>query len=159
MATPDEREILKIVEEEGGESHEVRISNEIGLRLSYVRTILASMGVRDHIDVSRSGRVTIADKGWQVLGKSPRVPGMDFQEEAEPPATARERFERYMSRQAQDGVSEAAEENSLETIQETSRNLENKTQKEPAESCVNTIEELAAEPSSPEEKFKRYMSR
>lgn len=159
MATPDEREILKIVEEEGGESHEVTISNEMGLRLDYIRTMLSSMGIRDYIDVLRSGRVTIADKGWRVLGKSPRVPGMDFQEEAEPPATARERFERYMSRAAQQESSGEAEGGSSETIQETSKNSENKTQKEPAEGYRRTIEELAAEPSSPEEKFKRYMSR
>jgi len=114
----------------------------------------------DFITYEKQGdRYFIRDKGWRVLGRSSKVPGADFQEEAEPPATARERFERYMSRQAQDGVSEAAEENSFETTQEASRNLENKTPKELAESHRKTIEELAAEPSGPKERFRRYMSR
>ena len=159
MATPDEREILKIVEEEGGEAHEVTISNEMGLRLSYVRTIIASMGTRDYIDVSRSGKVTIADKGWRVLGKSPKAPWANCQAEAESPATPRERFERYMAGGANEESSGRPEEMASEITEETSENLEKKTQKASSQSNRMTLEELAAEPSSPEEKFKRYMSK
>lgn len=159
MATPDEREILKIVEEEGGEAHEVTISRGMGLRLDYIRSILASMGMRDYIDVSRSGKVTIADKGWRVLGKSPKAPWANFQEEAEPQMTPRERFERYMTRGAKDESSGTLEQGSPEKIEETSKNLEEKTEKASIGSCKKTLEELAAELSSPEEKFKRYISR
>ena len=159
MATPDEREILKIVEEEGGEAHEVTISNEMGLRLSYVRTIIASMGTRDYIDVSRSGKVTIADKGWRVLGKSPKAPWANCQAEAEHSMTPQERFERYMAGGAEDQSSATPQQGSPETIEETSKNLEQRTQKASAKSHRMTLEELSAEPSSPEEKFKRYMSR
>ena len=93
MATPDERKVLKIIEEKGGESHEVTIANEMGIRLVYVRTILASMGLRDYIDVFRSGKVKIADKGWRVLGKT--GPG---NLESLSDETPEERFKRYMSK-------------------------------------------------------------
>lgn len=95
MATPDERKILKIIEEKGGEAYEVTIANEMGLRLDYVRVILGSMGTRDYIDVFRSGKVKIADKGWQVLGKSAPTP---YSTDSIPEKTPEEKFKRYMSR-------------------------------------------------------------
>ncbi|MDI6892500.1 MAG: hypothetical protein QMD08_05870 [Actinomycetota bacterium] len=89
------RKILKIVEEKGGESHEVTIADEIGLRFDYARVIKRSMGTRDYIDVFRSGRGRIADKGWRVLGKSsPTLYGTD----SIPNETPGERFKRCMSR-------------------------------------------------------------
>ena len=161
MATPDERDILKIIEEEGGESHEVKIANEMGLRLVYVRTMLASMGANDYIDVLRSGKVKIADKGWRVWGKSPKVPWATFHgEEAEPPKTPKERFERYMSREAKEESSKKPEQQASDTTEEPSKNLQKKTHKAGGESHRKTIEELAEEPElTPEEKFKRYTSR
>jgi len=80
MPTPDEKKILKIIDEEGGESNTVKISNAMGLRLDYLRSILDSMGRRDYIDVFRNGKVRIARKGWQVLGKTPKfkTPWEDF---------------------------------------------------------------------------------
>lgn len=93
MPTPDERKILKIIEEKGGESHEVAIANEMGVRLVYARTILSSMGASNYIDVFRSGKVRIADKGWGVLGKSG-----SGNIESLPDETPEERFKRYMSK-------------------------------------------------------------
>lgn len=157
MPTPDERRVLKIIEEKGGESHEVTIANEIGLRIDYVRVILSSMGSRDYIDIFRSGKVKIADKGWQVLGKSPR--GL-YGADSIPDEAPEERFKRYMSRGVKDEPSGTPEQKSSKTIEETSNNLEKKTQKASAENYRKTIEELAEEASlTPEEKFKRYMSR
>jgi len=80
MPTPDEKKILKIIDEEGGESSTVKISNAMGLRLDYLGSILDSMGRRDYIDVFRNGKVRIARKGWQVLGKTPKfkTPWEDF---------------------------------------------------------------------------------
>jgi len=154
MATPDERKILKILEERSGEAHEVTIANEMGIRLVYVRTILASMGSRDYIDVFRSGKTKITDKGWKVLGKS--GPG---NLESLPDETPGERFKRYMSKEAKEESSEKPKQGSSKAIEEAPKNLEKKTQETSAESYRKTIEELAEEPSAPEEKFKRYMSR
>lgn len=156
MATPDEREILKIIEEEGGECHEVTISRGMGLRLDYVRTILTSMGARDYVDVSRSGKVTIADKGWRVLGKTPSHP---YATDSKPDETPEERFKRYMSKGTKKESSEIPKQKPSEAPEETSENLEEKAEKASAESCKKTLEELAVESSAPEEKFKRYMSR
>ncbi|MDA2925961.1 hypothetical protein MYX78_01810 [Acidobacteria bacterium AH-259-G07] len=72
MATPDEKIVLKIIEEEGGECKEGMIIKKMGLRRDYLRIILQSMGYRDLIDYFRDGRCRIADKGWQALGKSPQ---------------------------------------------------------------------------------------
>ena len=77
MPTTDEKNILKILEEEGGELgelHEVKISRYMGLRLDYLRSILDSMGRRDLIDVLANGKVNLADKGWRALGKNPPSP-------------------------------------------------------------------------------------
>lgn len=161
MATCNEREILKIIDEEGGECSEVKISRCMGLGLTYVRSMLVSMGVRDYIDVFRSGKVKIADKGWRVLGKSPKAPWAGFQTEAEPPVTPQERFERYISRGVKEASSKKSEQRVSETIEEPSKNLKEKIQKASEGNYrEKTIEELTEETSlTPEEKFKRYMSK
>ncbi len=74
MPTTDEKNILKILEEEGGELCEANISGYMGLRLDYLRSILDFMGRRDLIDVMANGRINIADKGWRALGKNPPSP-------------------------------------------------------------------------------------
>lgn len=95
MATPDERKILEVIEEKGGESHEGAIAKAMGRRLDSVRTILTSMGSRDYVNVFLSGKVEIADKGWSVLGKTPSHP---YAIDSIPNETPKERFKRYMSR-------------------------------------------------------------
>lgn len=72
MATPDEKEILGIIDEEGGESTLGVLMKRMGLRRDYLKSILESMGNRDLIDFFRNGKCRIAVKGWQALGKSPR---------------------------------------------------------------------------------------
>ncbi len=105
MPTTDEKNILKILEEEGkeGELHEVKISKFMGLRLDYIRSILDSMGRRDLIDVFSSGKIKIADKGWRALGKTPPSPwgGLaDVQEsKPEPPEN---KYKRWMSGKAKE---------------------------------------------------------
>ena len=73
MATPDEKKIIKIIEEfadEKGECREGRIIREMGLTRDYARVILQSMGMRDLIDYfMKPRRCRIANKGWQALGK------------------------------------------------------------------------------------------
>ncbi len=161
MATCNEREILKIIDEEGGECSEVKISRCMGLGLTYVRSMLVSMGIRDYIDVFRSGKIIIADKGWGALGKSPKAPWAGFQTEAEPPVTPQDRFERYMSRGAKETSSKKSEQRVSETTEEPPKNLKEKIQKSSEGSYRGkTIEELAEENSlTLEEKFNRYMSK
>ena len=69
MATPDEREILKIIDAEGGESTVGKVASKMGLDTSYCRVILNSMGRNDYIDVFRDGKLRILSKGWSSLGK------------------------------------------------------------------------------------------
>ena len=74
MPTPDEGKIFKIIEAEGGECTVGRIAAKMRLDPNYVRIILRSMGESDVIDVFRSGKVKISNKGWVALGKKPERP-------------------------------------------------------------------------------------
>lgn len=101
MPTTDEKNILKILEEEGGELgelHEVKISKFIGLRLDYLRSILSSMGRRDLIDVFGNGKTKIADKGWRALGKTPPSPweGLAGAKESKP-ESPEDKYKRWLS--------------------------------------------------------------
>ena len=69
MSTPDESKILKIIDAEGGEPTIGKIARKMGLNTSYTRVILSSMGKNDIIDLYRSGKVRIVNKGWIALGK------------------------------------------------------------------------------------------
>ncbi len=74
MPTPDESKILKIIEAEGGECSVGRIARKMRLEPNYVRIILRSMGENDIVDIFRTGKVRIANKGWVTLGKKPERP-------------------------------------------------------------------------------------
>ena len=69
MPTPDESRILKIIDGEGGECTVGRIAAKMRLQPNYVRIILRSMGESDIIDIFRTGKVRVANKGWTTLGK------------------------------------------------------------------------------------------
>ncbi len=107
MPSPDEKNILKTLEEEGGELgelHEVKISRYMGLRLDYIRSILDSMGRRNLIDVFKNGKVNIADKGWRALGKTPPSPlgkiakSLGIKESK--PQSSEDKYKRWMSGEA-----------------------------------------------------------
>lgn len=74
MPTQDESKIFKIIEAEGGECGVRRIAVKMRLDPNYVRVILRSMGENDMIDIFRSGKVRIANKGLVALGKKPERP-------------------------------------------------------------------------------------
>lgn len=78
MPTSDEKKVLMIIEANGGECAQARVARKMGIRSDYVRVILNSMGMRDYIDVLRSGKVRLAEKGWRALGKEP--PGDPFRD-------------------------------------------------------------------------------
>ena len=71
MPTPDENKVLKIIDAEGGECTVGKIAREMRLQPGYVRVILRSMSQSDIIDVSRNGKVRIANKGCVAMGKQP----------------------------------------------------------------------------------------
>ncbi|MBC8343388.1 MAG: hypothetical protein H8E61_05365 [Bacteroidetes bacterium] len=77
MATPDEKQILSIMDKEGGECTLGLLMKRMGLRRDYLKSILESMGHRDLIDFFRNGKCRIAGGGWRALGKSPRFTGGD----------------------------------------------------------------------------------
>ncbi len=73
MPTQDETKALKIIDAEGGESTVGKIAAKMGLSPSYTRVILRSMGENDIIDIFRSGKIRIANKGWTTLGKEAKL--------------------------------------------------------------------------------------
>ena len=74
MPTPDESKILKIIDAEGGECTVGGIARKMRLNPNYIRIILRSMGENDIVDIFRSSKVKIANKGWVTLGKKPERP-------------------------------------------------------------------------------------
>jgi len=70
MPTPDESKVLKIIEDEGGESSVGKIARKMRLDPNYVRVILRSMGENDIVDVLRSGKVRIPGKGRTASGQT-----------------------------------------------------------------------------------------
>jgi len=74
MPTPDESKIFKIIEAEGGECGIRKIAAKMRMTPQYVSIILRSMGENDIVDIFRSGKVRIANKGWVALGKKPERP-------------------------------------------------------------------------------------
>ncbi len=98
MPTTDEKRVLEIIDEEGGECKEGKVSREMGLRLDYIRTILGSMGRRDYIDVFKGGKIRIAHRGWKALGKKPkfRTPWESLAgTEEDTPTTPEERYKKW----------------------------------------------------------------
>ena len=74
MPTPDESKIFKIIEAEGGECGIRKIAAKMRMTPQYVSIILRSMGESDIVNIFRSGKVRIANKGWVALGKKPERP-------------------------------------------------------------------------------------
>ncbi|MCK4244067.1 MAG: hypothetical protein KAX20_00410 [Candidatus Omnitrophica bacterium] len=105
MPTPDEKRALDIIDEEGGECSELKVSQEIGLRLVYIRTILNSMGRRDYVDVLKGGKVRIAHRGWKALGKQPKflTPWESLANTDEKiPLTPEERYKKWTGQKTKD---------------------------------------------------------
>lgn len=136
MATRDERNVLKILDEEGegGELHEVKIAKCMGLRLDYIRTILGSLGRRNFVDVLARGKVRLAEKGWKVLGKNPSLSYGVMP--SGPPESPEERYERWLTGKA------------------PQKSKEEKSQEK--KDAATILRETSSENLSPQEKFKRW---
>jgi len=71
MPSPDENKVLRILDEEGGESSLAKVASKMGLSTDWARTIVNSLGRRDYIDVFANGKIKLVEKGWNTLGKRP----------------------------------------------------------------------------------------
>jgi len=65
MVSGSEREVLKIIRDEGGETNLRLLAHKLGSPwgLDYVRLICNSLGRADYIDVLSSGKLRITAKG------------------------------------------------------------------------------------------------
>lgn len=97
MVTPDEKLILKFIQEEKGESTVVHVAREMGFRIDYTKSILESMGRRDIVDLFVSGKVRLASRAWKALGVPPDE-GMFSKYEVgrRPDETREEKYRRWM---------------------------------------------------------------
>lgn len=105
MPTPDEKKIMEIIDEAGGETKETVISRQMGLRLDYLRSILGSMGRRDYIDVFKGGKIRIGHRGWKALGKQPKfkTPWDSLANTEEKiPLTPEERYKKWTGQKTED---------------------------------------------------------
>ena len=131
MPTPDEKNVLKILDEEGGELTEGKIVKHMGVRLDYMRIILESMGRRDFIDVFASGKVRLAEKGWRALGKSLNGTGPSG-----PSESSEEKYKRWLTGKAPQKLKK-------EKFQEK-------------KDVATVLRKTSSENLSPQEKFKRW---
>lgn len=71
--TPNEKQILDVLDEAGGKLHIMHLASRVGISSNYAGTIARSLERRGYLDVpaSISGKVTLTDKGWSTLGKDP----------------------------------------------------------------------------------------
>ncbi len=69
MPSPDENHVLRILDEQGGESNLAKVAIKMGLPTDSARTIVNSLGRRDFIDVFANGKIKLIEKGWNTLGK------------------------------------------------------------------------------------------
>ncbi len=94
MPTGDETEIMKfMLEEGGGELHEVKIANHMGWRVDYARSVLGSMGRRDFIDVLATGRIRLTERGLRTIhGKRPGE-----EQEERPRLSAEQKYQKFIS--------------------------------------------------------------
>lgn len=92
MVTRNEKDVLEIISEKGGETSMVAVARRMGMRLDYTRSIVESMGRRDIVDVLMSGTVRMTHKGWQALGKEPSG---DKISETECPESPEERYQKW----------------------------------------------------------------
>ena len=93
MPTGDEAKIMKLLEEEGGgELHEVAVANYMGWRVDYARSVLGSMGRKELIDVLKSGRIRLAERGMRAIGATPR-----WEREQGPRLSPEEKYAKWMS--------------------------------------------------------------
>ena len=65
MPTGTELDILKVIRDEGGETTVQVVAHKFGpsWSLDYIRVMCNSLGRADYIDVLRSGKLRITDKG------------------------------------------------------------------------------------------------
>lgn len=69
MPSGSEKDVLRLIEQEGGETTMGHIRNIFSCYSSdYVRSIVGSLGRADYLDWLAGGRILITDKGRQALG-------------------------------------------------------------------------------------------
>lgn len=63
MLSQDENQVLRILDEQGGEGNLAKVASKMGLSTEWAKTIVNSLGRRDFIDVFANGKIKLAEKG------------------------------------------------------------------------------------------------
>lgn len=71
MPSPDERQILEIIGDRGGQTNIATIAAKMGIRYEYCSIICNSIGSKGYVDVFIGGKIRLTPKGWAAIGKSP----------------------------------------------------------------------------------------
>lgn len=75
MPSGTEKDILKFIDQEGGETSIGAIRGLLACYGSdYVKTVCGSLGRQDYLDWFKDGTIRLTDKGWKALGKEPQSP-------------------------------------------------------------------------------------
>ena len=69
MVTPNERTILEIAAEDGGEASFEKLRSSMGLSTGILSITCKSLKGRGYVELPRPGRITLTTKGLQAAGK------------------------------------------------------------------------------------------
>ena len=78
--TPEQIAMLRTIQEQGGECTAQEIRAKAGLAIDRVRKICSVLGEKDFIDVLRSGKYVLAERGEKVLGRQQKEQKSGFRE-------------------------------------------------------------------------------
>ena len=71
MVTPNERAILEIIAEEGGDITVWKLSSKMGMSTHILDSTCKSLQRRGYVELSHPRKVTITGKGLHAIGKRP----------------------------------------------------------------------------------------
>ncbi|MFH1935595.1 MAG: hypothetical protein ABIN18_29000 [Pseudomonadota bacterium] len=105
MPSGTEMKVLKGIKKRGGETNLFGVAREIGLSSDYARIVCRALGMADYLDMFRTGKIRLTNKGWKAVGgREVETPeGEEATEEGsgeakkKGPETPHEKYNRWMS--------------------------------------------------------------
>ena len=68
MPSGTEMKVLKGIKKRGGETNLFGVAKEIGLSTDYAKIVCRALGMADYLDIFRTGKIRLTNKGWKTVG-------------------------------------------------------------------------------------------
>ena len=73
MVTPNERVVLEIIAEEGGETTIWKLSSRMGMSTHILGSTCKSLQRRGYVELPQARKIIVTGKGLHAIGKRPLV--------------------------------------------------------------------------------------